>query len=64
MTHAIQWSAHAEAERCRSLGVELAGSPERALILSLARAFEELAAAEPISRLASVPGPHRAQDAK
>jgi len=40
--HSIRRSAKAEAQHCRSLGAELAGSAERALILDIARAFEEL----------------------
>lgn len=47
MTHPHRRSAKDEAEYCRSLGDELAGSHERALIINIARAFEELADAEP-----------------
>lgn len=41
--HSIRSSAKAEAQYCRSLGAALAGTAERALMLDIARAFEELA---------------------
>jgi hypothetical protein len=43
MTQSIRRSAEAEAEHCRCLGSELANAPERALILDIAQAFDELA---------------------